>query len=154
VESMMSVDGEFTAIVRAWEYRLGVLNQMVGSVEPSPEVWERIKTAVGWTGQPQAPLLLAEPPPIEPAAQISEAVASLESSISPPPPVAPDEMEALVRGPRVPPPDEAADSDMLVRMPRPVETPDSDRLVRTPPWAEVADGDNVVELSRRTRSYR
>ena len=34
VETMMAVDTEFTAIVRAWEFRLGVLNQMVGSVEP------------------------------------------------------------------------------------------------------------------------
>jgi len=60
VETMMSVDSEFTAIVRAWEYRLGVLNQMVGSVEPSPEVWDRIKTAVGWTGQPREPLVTPE----------------------------------------------------------------------------------------------
>ncbi len=40
VESMMSVDQEFAGIVQAWEFRLGVLNQMVGSVEPPPEIWE------------------------------------------------------------------------------------------------------------------
>ena len=34
VETMMAVDKEFAAIVQAWEFRLGVLNQMVGSVEP------------------------------------------------------------------------------------------------------------------------
>lgn len=64
VESLMSVDADFTAMVRAWEYRLGVLNQMVGSVEPSPEVWDRIRTAIG-RSEPQAPLLLPEdsPPP-------------------------------------------------------------------------------------------
>lgn len=64
VESLMSVDGDFTAMVQAWEYRLGVLNQMVGSVEPSPEVWDRIRTAIGHS-EPQAPLLLPEdsPPP-------------------------------------------------------------------------------------------
>ncbi len=64
VESLMSVDADFTAMVRAWEYRLGVLNQMVGSVEPSPEVWDRIRTAIG-ISEPQAPLLLPEdsPPP-------------------------------------------------------------------------------------------
>src|SRR5262249_30913071 len=61
VETMMSVDAEFTAIVRAWEYRLGVLNQMVGSVEPSPEIWERIKTTIRLTRQPPEPLLLSEP---------------------------------------------------------------------------------------------
>jgi anti-sigma-K factor RskA len=64
VEDLMSVDADFTAIVRAWEYRLGVLNQMVGSVEPGPEVWDRIRTAIGLSEQ-QAPLLLPEysPPP-------------------------------------------------------------------------------------------
>ena len=43
VETMMSVDKDFTAMVQAWEYRLGVLNQMVGSVEPRPEVWDKIR---------------------------------------------------------------------------------------------------------------
>jgi anti-sigma-K factor RskA len=62
VETMMSVDQDFTAMVQAWEYRLGVLNQMVGSVEPSPEVWDRIRTAAGLAG-PQAPLVLPEPSP-------------------------------------------------------------------------------------------
>ncbi|MDB5519121.1 MAG: hypothetical protein JWQ17_5879, partial [Tardiphaga sp.] len=62
VETMMAVDTEYTAIVRAWEYRLGVLNQMVGSVEPRPEVWDRIKAATG-LGEPQAPLVLPEAPP-------------------------------------------------------------------------------------------
>lgn len=63
-ESLMAVDRDFTAVVQAWEYRLGVLNQMVGSVEPSPEVWDRIRTAIGHS-EPQAPLLLPEdsPPP-------------------------------------------------------------------------------------------
>jgi anti-sigma-K factor RskA len=62
VEAMMAVDAEFTAMVRAWEYRLGVLNQMVGSVEPSPEVWDKIKAAVG-LAEPQPPLLLPDAPP-------------------------------------------------------------------------------------------
>jgi anti-sigma-K factor RskA len=62
VETMMSADKEFTAMVQGWEYRLGVLNQMVGSVEPNPEVWDRIRTAVG-LAEPQAPLLLPDAPP-------------------------------------------------------------------------------------------
>jgi len=41
----MSVDMEFAAMVGAWEQKLGVLNQMVGSVEPPPELWDRIRTA-------------------------------------------------------------------------------------------------------------
>jgi hypothetical protein len=63
---MMAVDKEFTALVQAWEYRLGSLNQMVGSVEPRPIVWENIKAAVGHSTEPQAPLVLPEPPPPPP----------------------------------------------------------------------------------------
>src|SRR3954447_5356 len=59
VESMMSVDKDFTAIVRAWEYKLGVLNEMVASIEPNPEVWDRIKSATG-VSQPQEPVVLPE----------------------------------------------------------------------------------------------
>jgi anti-sigma-K factor RskA len=62
VETMMAVDKDFTAIVEAWQQKLGVLNQMVGSVEPRPEVWDRIKAAIG-VSEPQAPLLLPESPP-------------------------------------------------------------------------------------------
>jgi anti-sigma-K factor RskA len=60
VETMMSIDKDFTAMVRSWEHKLGALNQMVGSVEPRPEVWERIRAAVGHS-EPQAPLVLPEP---------------------------------------------------------------------------------------------
>jgi anti-sigma-K factor RskA len=67
VETMMAVDKDFTAMVEAWQQKLGVLNQMVGSVEPRPEVWDRIKAATG-LGEPQAPLLLPESPPPPPSA--------------------------------------------------------------------------------------
>ena len=77
VDAMMSADAEYAAVVRAWEFRLGVLNQMVGSVEPPTDLWERIRTAIGLTGQQQAPLVLPEPPPIAPAvAAIEEAMAA------------------------------------------------------------------------------
>src|SRR6266536_740074 len=79
VETMMAVDTEFTAVVRAWEYRLGVLNQMVGSVEPRPIVWENIRAAVGHSGQ-QAPMALPEaaPAPVVPVA--AEAVPTADGS--------------------------------------------------------------------------
>src|SRR5260370_15057429 len=64
-ESMMSVDKDFAAMVDAWSTKLGVLNQMVGSVEPSPEVWDKIKAAAGLFGA-QIPLVVPDPP--EPAA--------------------------------------------------------------------------------------
>jgi len=77
VETMMAVDKDFTAMVQAWEHKLGVLNQMVGSVEPPPAVWDRIRTAVGLS-EPQAPLILPQaPPPVvaevsEPAAPVAD----------------------------------------------------------------------------------
>lgn len=46
VESMMSVDPEFKALVEQWERRLGELHAMVGAVEPADEVWSKIRTAV------------------------------------------------------------------------------------------------------------
>src|SRR3981081_1760531 len=66
VETTMSAAKDFTAMGAAWEYKLGILNQMVGSVEPRAEVWDKIKTAVGHS-EPQAPLVLPQaPPPVAP----------------------------------------------------------------------------------------
>jgi len=75
VDNMMSIDSDFAAMVHAWESRLGELNQMVGSVEPPPEVWERIRTATGRSA-PQMPLVLpAAPQPVASAAVMPAAVA-------------------------------------------------------------------------------
>jgi len=63
VETMMAIDRDFRAIVQAWDFRLGVLNQMVGSVEPRPIVWENIKAAIEHS-EPQAPLVLPEAAPV------------------------------------------------------------------------------------------
>ena len=60
VESLIAVDAEFEAIVQAWAFRLGVLNQMVGAVEPRPELWDRIKAAIV-EPEPQVAVDLAEP---------------------------------------------------------------------------------------------
>jgi anti-sigma-K factor RskA len=76
VETMMAADTEYTALVHAWEYRLGVLNQMVGSVEPRPIVWENIKAAIGHSTEQQAPLVLPEAPPSPPPEPPAEPVAS------------------------------------------------------------------------------
>ena len=70
VETMMAVDAGFSSVVHAWEYRLGVLNQMVGLVEPRPIVWDNIKAAIGHSGE-QAPLVLPEAaPPAPPVAPV------------------------------------------------------------------------------------
>jgi anti-sigma-K factor RskA len=80
VETMMAVDTEFTAIVQAWEYRLGVLNQMVGSVEPRPIVWESIRTAIGHAGV-QQPMGLPEAPPPAAPVVVEEAAAVAPASV-------------------------------------------------------------------------
>lgn len=87
VETMMAVDTEFAALVQAWEFRLGPLNQMVGLVEPGAAVWENIKAAIGHGGVPQAPLVLPEAPPISPP--------------PPPPAEVPDVAPAEIRQPAV-----------------------------------------------------
>ena len=79
VETMMSVDKDFTAMVGAWEQKLGVLNQMVGSVEPRPEVWDRIKAEIGHS-EPQSPLVLPEAPPPPVASDVNPAVAPVDNS--------------------------------------------------------------------------
>ena len=72
-ETMMSADKEFAAMVEAWQHKLGALNQMVGSVEPRPEIWNKIKSAISLS-EAQAALVLPEAPPaaapeiVEPAA--------------------------------------------------------------------------------------
>src|SRR4051812_30499061 len=70
-DAMMAVDSDFAALVETWSHRLGALNQMVGSVEPRAEVWDRIREAAGLSGA-QMPLVLPEAP----AAVIAEPVAA------------------------------------------------------------------------------
>jgi len=79
VEAMMSVDKDFTDMVRGWEYRLGVLNQMVGSIEPRPEVWDRIRRAAGLS-EPQAPIVLPEPAPAAPPEQAAAPAPTVDNS--------------------------------------------------------------------------
>ena len=78
VETMMAVDTEFTALVEAWDHKLGVLNQMVGSIEPPAAVWDRIRIAVGHS-EPQLPLALPrEPePPVAVVAEPDAAAANV-----------------------------------------------------------------------------
>ena len=84
VETMMAVDTEFTAIVHAWEYRLGVLNQMVGSVEPRPIVWDNIKAAIHSTEQQAAPVVPEAVPPPSPPEPLAEPVAAPVVAEAPP----------------------------------------------------------------------
>ena len=80
VETMMSVDKDFTAMVAAWEHKLGALNQMVGSVEPRAEVWDRIKAAIGHSEQ-RAPLVLPEPMPAAPETEAARVIAEAAGTL-------------------------------------------------------------------------
>src|SRR4051794_15048864 len=67
VETMMAVDKAFADVVQAWAYRIGVLNQMVGTIEPRPIVWENIKSELARTDFAQEPSALSDvapPPPV------------------------------------------------------------------------------------------
>ena len=85
VETMMAVDTEFNAIVQAWEYRLGALSQMVGTIEPRPIVWENIKAAIARSAGQQASLVLPEAPPAAPPAVESVAVVPPVTPVVAPP---------------------------------------------------------------------
>lgn len=87
-ETRMAVDADFRQSVVAWEGQLGTLNQMVGSIEPRPEVWERIREAIGLkkTVTPPAPPLpqpqISPAPP--PAPPLSTMTATAPTTVVPP----------------------------------------------------------------------
>lgn len=62
VEALMAADADFSTLVAAWDQKFAVLNQMVGSVEPRDEVWEKIRAAIGLV-EPQRPSVLPDTEP-------------------------------------------------------------------------------------------
>jgi anti-sigma-K factor RskA len=125
VETMMSVDKDFAAMVQTWEYRLGVLNQMVGAVEPRPEVWDRIKTEIGLS-ESQAPLELPPAPPTP------------TSELTPDQPPAPPHTA----------PDIVVEPFAVVEAAGPAEP----ASVMQP--AAVSDTSNIIRLSAQARRWR
>ncbi|MBW7962031.1 anti-sigma factor domain-containing protein [Bradyrhizobium sp. BR 10261] len=101
VATMMAVDQEFAAIVQAWQFRLGALNQMVGTIEPRPIVWENIKREIAQRvstqesqqesqqdsqqGTIEAPPVLVDAPP-PPLPELSSSELSTQEPSSPEPP--------------------------------------------------------------------
>ena len=140
VETMMAVDEAFAAIVQAWAYRLGALNQMVGAVEPRPIVWENIRSEIARTArEPSVAADIAPPPPIPPAEAVPPEAPS--EPTSPQPPEQPEPVRA-----------EDAISDIApVFMPQ-VHAPDP-QVVRTPP-APIVDDGNVIRLESRVKRWR
>jgi anti-sigma-K factor RskA len=60
---MMAVDKDYAVVVESWERALSALNQMVGMVEPGPQVWENIRSAIGLSGAQLSMVLPSAPEP-------------------------------------------------------------------------------------------
>lgn len=151
VETMMAVDEAFAAIVQTWAYRLGVLNQMVGSVEPRPIVWENIRSEIARTAlaqQPPAPAAaLPQPPsPVPEFSSFDTTASELPPENVPQPEPQPSEAEqpAAVRP--------ASDAIPIapIFMPQ-VHAPDPE-VARAPP--APADDDDVIRLEGGVKRWR
>ncbi|MCP3405729.1 anti-sigma factor domain-containing protein [Bradyrhizobium sp. CCGB01] len=150
VETMMAVDKAFAEIVQAWAYRLGVLNQMVGSVEPRPIVWENIRAELARTDFAQdTPAPEASPPPPVP---------ELSSFDTAPPELPSEDVKPLEAQPpeaeqpeTVRPASDALPDVAPIFMPQ-VHAPDPD-VARAPP-PPVADNSNVIRLESRVKRWR
>src|SRR4051794_35237549 len=151
VETMMAVDKAFAEAVQAWAFRLGVLNQMVGTIEPRPIVWENIRSELARTnfaqepsGQPDAapPPPVPEMPPLDTAAPEVPALDAPQSG-----PLPPDAEQAEAARPAI----DAIPDIAPVFMPQ-VHAPDPD--VARAPQAPVADNTNVIALEGRVKRWR
>ncbi|MBR0787370.1 anti-sigma factor [Bradyrhizobium iriomotense] len=152
VETMMAVDTAFAEIVQAWSYRLGVLNQMVGTIEPRPIVWENIRAELARTDFAQAspaPSEAAPPPAPLPESSSFEAVSPPPSSDSAPPA---ELQPAAAEQPETARPASDALSDVApIFMPQ-VHAPDPDVVHAPPP--PVVDNSNVIRLEGRVKRWR
>ncbi|WP_061028135.1 anti-sigma factor [Bradyrhizobium sp. CCH5-F6] len=150
VETMMAVDAAFAEIVQAWSYRLGVLNQMVGSVEPRPIVWENIRSEIARTALAHEPSALAEPPPPPIPELPSRETASSKSSSEDEQP--PETTHPEAGSPETSRPEPDAIPDIAPQFIPQVHAPDLD-VVRAPQTGIVDDG-NVIRLERRVKRWR
>ncbi|TYO68233.1 hypothetical protein FXV83_01925 [Bradyrhizobium hipponense] len=141
VATMMAVDEEFAAIVRAWEYRFGVLNQMVGTIEPRPIVWENIRSEIARTAHAAEPPALPEAPPPQPVPESSSADTPSQESSS-----------EEVSQPEPQPPQPDAIPDLVPIFIPQVHAPDLE-VARAPP-APIADNGNVIRLESRVKRWR
>ncbi|MEY9182480.1 anti-sigma-K factor RskA [Bradyrhizobium sp. USDA 326] len=150
VEAMMAEDEAFADIVQSWSYRLGALNQMVGSVEPRPVVWENIKSEIARTAlaqEPPAPAEASPPPAPMPDLPAEEAATSESSAENGPPQTSHPAAEQP--GSSRPEPD--AIPDIAPQFIPQVHAPDISvlRAQLTP----VVDGD-VIRLEGRVKRWR
>jgi anti-sigma-K factor RskA len=138
VVTMMAVDQEFAAIVQAWEFRLGVLNQMVGTIEPRPIVWENIRREIARMASSQdsteQPPVLSEAPP--PAAAVSPPELSSEERPSPEPPQSDSDSIPYIAPQFIP------------------QTHAPDPSVIPIPQVPIVDDTNVIYLESRVKRWR
>lgn len=149
VATMMAVDQEFAAIVQAWEIRLGVLNQMVGTIEPRPIVWENIRREIAQKSSSQesseAPPVLPDAPP-PPTPKFSSA----EPSSPEPPSPQPSSLDG--QQPESP----QSDSDAIPIFPPQFvpQTHAPDPGVAPVAQAPVVNDTNVIDLESRVKRWR
>lgn len=151
VATMMAVDQEFAAIVQAWEFRLGVLNQMVGTIEPRPIVWENIQREIAQAVSSQdssgAPPVLSDAPPPPLPEFYSPEPSTTESS-------APE--SSTTESPAPEPPSPESNSDAIPIFPPQfvpqTHAPDP-RVAPVTPAPVVHDG-NVIYLESRVKRWR
>jgi anti-sigma-K factor RskA len=146
-EGLIANDLAFAELVRQWERRLGELNVMVEAVEPSPQVWDRIKSGLGQPA-PSSPMDKLQLPPLMPTA----------AQLAPTPPAFP-EPEEHVEGPEeigapaasLLPPDEPPEPELDI-------TPEvkAASLPVPPPTMSprAAPSADVIDLASRVRRWR
>lgn len=151
VATMMAVDQEFAAIVQAWEFRLGVLNQMVGTIEPRPIVWENIQREIAQaissqdsSGTPPVPSD-APPPPL--SEFYSPEPSTTESS-------APESSTTESPAPEPPSPESSSDAIPIFPPQFVPQTHAPDPRVAPVTPAPVVDDSNVIYLESRVKRWR
>lgn len=151
VATMMAVDQEFAAIVQAWEFRLGVLNQMVGTIEPRPIVWENIQREIAQaissqdsSGTPPVPSD-APPPPL--SEFYSPEPSTTESS-------APESSTTESPAPEPPSPESSSDAIPIFPPQFVPQTHAPDPRVAPVTPAPVVDDSNVIYLENRVKRWR
>jgi anti-sigma-K factor RskA len=89
-EALLAIDPGFAEIVRVWERRLGELNVMVEAVEPSPEVWSKIRAEINDNPSSSAADVEAAAPALEETAPLAAPEAIPETAAGVPPEPAPE----------------------------------------------------------------
>ena len=99
--ALLEVDPTFRGMVRIWERRFGDLHLMVESVEPDPQLWERIKPKMAGIEQiaPAIPSSAEVPAAAVAATPAAEVVAATPPAESVTPPAGPVPSDAPAAAP-------------------------------------------------------